>query len=229
MCSIRQTDRIHKWLATRSDGNGGWNFGAYVGWLGSCTTNKTIDGTPNGVPYNACDETNGTSRGFSCTDARCNRAADPAGQRPPGQFNNPSSIEIDPKDVLYVADTDNLRVQRFSQDGAFAGEAKSTGSGINQGDQPGFILGNMGAPQFLSVNSTAFFVMEPQAANGDYFLNVFQTTPFRDVTDSSATVRYVSDINFRGNDSFTYRVDDGIDESVPARVDLSVSPRLPPA
>ncbi len=215
-------NRIHKWAPTTADGAGGWNFGAYIGWMGSCTTNKTIDGTPNGVPFNACDDEKGTSRGYGCSDARCNRAADTSGAAP-GQFDSPISMEIDPNDVLYVADTGNSRVQRFGPDGTFAGEAKSTGTGINQGDQPGFVLGNMGEPEWLSVNSTAFFVMERLVENGDYFVNVFKTSPFRDVTDSSATVRYVSDFNFQGNDQFSYVVDDGIDESVPATVDVTVT------
>lgn len=215
-------NRIHKWEPTVPDGAGGWAFGEYVGWMGSCSANKTIDGTPTGVPYNACDVATSTSRGYACADDKCERAANTSGDGE-GQFDAPQSIEVDPNNVLYVADTDNFRVQRFGQDGVFAGEAKSTGTGVNQGDDPGFVLGNMGQPRTLAVNSTSFFVMEPEAANGDYFLHVFKTLPFRDVTDSSATVRYVSDLNFRGDDFFTYRVDDGIDESEPARVDVSVS------
>jgi len=213
---------IHKWKPTTANGSGGWNFGEYVGWMGSCIANKTIDGTPNGVPYNACDVDTGTSRGYACADAKCVRAANTNGSAP-GQFDFPRSIEIDPNNILYIADTGNSRVQRFGQDGTFAGEAKSTGTGINQGDSPGFVLGNMGQPQLLSVNSSAFFVMEPQAANGDYFVNVFKTLPFRDVTDSSATVRYVSDFNYQGGDAFTYSVDDGIDRSEPALVNVAVS------
>ncbi|NGX17724.1 thrombospondin type 3 repeat-containing protein [Wenzhouxiangella sp. XN24] len=215
-------NRIHKWLPTVPDGEGGWVFGDYVGWMGSCTANRTLDGTPTGVPYNACDVATGTSRGFACADAKCERAANTAGSAP-GQFNAPSSIEIDPRNVLYVADTANLRVQRFGQDGTFAGEAKSTGTGVNQGDEPGFILGNMGAPKYLAVNSTSFFVMEPEAANGDYFLHVFKTLPFREVTDSRAKVIYVSDFNYQGADYFTYKVDDGIDSSEPVRIDVSVT------
>ncbi len=213
---------IHKWRPTIANGSGGWDFGEYVGWMGSCSANKTIDGTPTGVPYNACDVATGTSRGYACADAKCVRAADTAGSGP-GQFNAPKSIEIDPKDILYIADTGNSRVQRFGQDGTFAGEARSTGTGINQGDNPGFVLGNMGEPEWLAVNSTSFFVMEPQAANGDYFVNVFKTLPFRDVTDSSVTVRYISDFNYQGGDAFTYSVDDGIDRSEPALVNVAVS------
>ena len=40
----------------------------------------------------------------------------------PGQFNLPHSIQIDASGVVYVADRENGRVQRFDQAGAFLGE-----------------------------------------------------------------------------------------------------------
>ena len=40
----------------------------------------------------------------------------------PGQFNLPHSIQIDGAGVVYVADRENGRVQRFDQAGAFLGE-----------------------------------------------------------------------------------------------------------
>ncbi len=40
----------------------------------------------------------------------------------PGQFNLPHSIQIDPAGVVYVADRENGRIQRFDQSGAFLGE-----------------------------------------------------------------------------------------------------------
>ncbi|MEM7432236.1 MAG: FG-GAP-like repeat-containing protein [Pseudomonadota bacterium] len=219
----QRRNRVHKWLPTVADGQGGWGFGEYVGWLGSCTGNNLIPGTT--TPYNACDTDTGTSRGFACSDEKCMRAPTPAATAGTavGQFDAPESIEVDPNGVIYIADTQNSRVQRFGSDGTFAGQAISTGSGINLGDEPGFMLGNFGQPKQLSVNSTAFFVMEPNPQNGDNFVNVFKTSPFWDVTDSSAVVRYVSDFNFQGSDSFTYVVDDGIDESAPASVGVTVT------
>lgn len=225
----RDRNRIHKWGPTEPDDMGGWTFGEYIGWMGSCTVNKTIDGTPTGVPYNACDESTGTSYGYACSDARCERAPDNAATAGSGlgQFDAPLSMEIDPRNILYVADTGNSRVQRFGQDGIVAGVAESTGTGINQGDEPGFILGNMGQPELLSVNSSAFFVMESEPDNSDYFVHVFKTVPFieydRANNRNRALVRYVSDFNFQGNDSFTFYVDDGIDVSAPATVTVGVS------
>ncbi len=40
----------------------------------------------------------------------------------PGQFRLPHSIQIDEDGILYVADRENGRVQRFTQDGAYLGE-----------------------------------------------------------------------------------------------------------
>ena len=216
----KAANRMHKYEPVTRQGPSSWLLGDYVGWMGSCTTNKLNPAT--GIPYNRCDEQKGTSRGFVCTDRTCNRAANTAGPTA-GQFNAPHSIEVDPNNIIYVADTENSRVQRFSSEGTFAGEAKSTGSGVNQGDEPGFILGNMGKPKQLSVNSSSFFVMEPNPTDGDEFVHVFKTLPFRDVTDSSAVVRYISDFNYQGSDSFSFVVDDGIDESVPATVDIAIT------
>ncbi len=212
-------NRIHKYTATTRNDAGVWELGQEVGWMGSCSANL-LD--PNGVPYNGCDEAAQTSRGYQCTDATCASAADTSGAGP-GQFNNPRSIEIDPRDVLYVADTGNSRVQRFGPDGTFAGEAKSTGTGVNQGADPGFILGNMGQPKQLAVNSSAFYVMEPDPQNGDNFVHVFKTMPFYDITDASAKVKYVSQFDFQGTDGFTYVTNDGIDRSAPAAVSVDVS------
>ena len=213
------SNRVHKFSPTVRNDGGVWELGEQIGWLGSCTANL-LDA--QGVPFNGCDEALGVSRGYACTDATCARAPTTSGTDP-GQFNAPQSIEIDPRDILYVADTGNSRVQRFGPDGTFAGEAKSTGSGVNQGDDPGFILGNMGQPKQIAVNSSSFYVMEPDPQNGDNFVHVFKTLPFYDVTDASAKVKYVSTFDFQGTDTFAYVVNDGIDRSAPAAVNVNVS------
>ncbi|MFL0804858.1 MAG: FG-GAP-like repeat-containing protein [Agarilytica sp.] len=212
-------DRIHKFDRPTLDAEGNWEVGEYIGWLGSCTTNLTDE---NGIPYLACDETEGRSYGYLCTDEKCTRAASTSGEGA-GQFDSPQSIEMGPDDLLYVADTENSRVQRFGQDGTFAGQAKSSGTGINEGADPGFVLGNMGKPEYLAVNSSAFYVMEPASEFGDHFLHVYKTLPFYDMTDDSAKVDYVSHVNFQGEDSFSFLVDDGIDKSEPAEIDVTVS------
>jgi|GEM_PF-5319311 len=225
--------RIYKFSPTVMNDAGEWELGEFMGWMGRCTANKTDD---NGVPYSACDEDTETSYGFACDDAKCvgyipNNTAFPdeslSGEAP-GQFNEPSSIAIDPRDILYVADYGNSRVQRFGADGTFAGEAKSTGSGVNQGDDPGFIIGNMGEPEIVTVNSSSFYVMEEDPENGDYFVHSFKTTPFYDLTDSSAKIAYVSNFEFLPNDAFSYTVTDGIASSAPATVSVAVTRAFTP-
>jgi DNA-binding beta-propeller fold protein YncE len=40
----------------------------------------------------------------------------------PGQFRLPHSIQVDDKGIIYVADRENGRIQRFDRDGTFLGE-----------------------------------------------------------------------------------------------------------
>ena len=208
-----RTHRIHKIGAPSVDENGDVILGEYVGWTGLCDGNVSL--------YNNCDIVNQRSKGFQCTDQTCTRPVTAYGSEP-GQFHTPVHITIDPNDILYVADRDNDRVQRFYPDGTFAGEAKSTGAGVSQ--TASFVLGNMGKPQHVSVNSNSFHVLERDyyEQSSDYFLHIFKTTPLYDITDNSAKVDYVSSFNFQGHDSFSYLVDDGIAQSVPATVDVDV-------
>ena len=219
--------RIHKLSPTVMNEAGVWERSSYVGWMGRCRANKL---NSDSVPYNACDEAAQVSYGYACDDLKCEGYEDVAALLPaslsgdqPGQFNAPVSIAIGPRDVLYVADSGNSRIQRFGPDGTFAGEVKSTGTGINQGDQPDFIIGNMGAPEQVTVNSTSFFVMEKDAQNGDFFVHVFKTAPFYDLTDNSAKIKYVSNFDFAPVDTFTFYVDDGIARSEAVEVVVNVT------
>ncbi|NOX69121.1 MAG: hypothetical protein GXP15_08035 [Gammaproteobacteria bacterium] len=219
--------RIHKLSPTVMNDAGVWEKSKYVGWMGRCRANKL---NADNVPYNACDEAAQVSYGYACDDLKCEGYEDTGARLPsslsgdqPGQFNSPVSIAIGPRDVLYVADSGNLRVQRFGPDGTFAGEVKSTGTGVNQGDEPDFIIGNMGAPEQVTVNSTSFFVMEKEPQNGDFFVHVFKTAPFYDLTDNSAKIKYVSNFDFAPTDTFTFYVDDGIARSEAVEVAIAVT------
>lgn len=222
--------RIHKIASIAVNPAGELELGAYVGWSGRCT----------GSANKACDDANGRSRGYSCTFepdsctptlSERNTPAERAlffgdGQ---GQFDTPSYIAIDPNDVLYIADYENERVQRLSPDGSFAGEAVSDGSGINKGDRPSFVLGNMGKPESVSVNSSQFFVVD----RAEHFVHVFGTLPFKDITANGATVTYVSDQDFPNPldsdvDVFTYSVSDGLAVSDAASVSVTVSRNFRP-
>jgi hypothetical protein len=209
--------RIHKFAPPTHDEAGNFVPGAYIGWAGRCTTSGN----------KACDEVRDRSRGYSCTYAvdSCVVGDGQLAGAGQGQFNTPKYLTLDPNDVLYVADYENERIQRFSPDGTFAGEAVSDGSGINKGDRPSFVLGNMGKPQSLSVNSSQFFVVD----RDEQFVHIFGTLPFKDITNNvetgmaTATVTYVSDQDFHSDtDSFGFTVSDGLVDSVPATVSITV-------
>jgi hypothetical protein len=211
--------RIHKFAPPTVDSEGNLVPGEHIGWAGRCDT------TTN----NACDLDRGRSRGYSCTNETCNVTGALSGSLQ-GQFDTPSYIAIDKNDVLYIADYENSRVQRLSADGSFAGEAKSTGTGVNTGDEPSFILGNMGMPASIAVNSSQFFVID----RVEKFVHIFGALPFKDITDDAVTVTYVSNQDFPNpllvdDDHFSFSASDGLDESVPAVATVSVSRNyLPP-
>ena len=201
--------RIIKFEPSYFDADGNFVMGKQVGWMGRCesSTNK------------ACNEQTQTTKGYSCTDATCTHSEPAWHGDAPGQFFGPSFIAMGPNDVLYVADTGNARVQRFGPDGTFGGEARSTGSGINQGEHPSFLLGNMGNPKNVSVNSTNFYVVDADES----FIHVFETSPFKDIRDDSVTVTYVSHFDFHSaTDTFLYRASDGLADSDIGRVSVQV-------
>jgi len=206
-------ERIEKFTASRFDQAGNLVPGQHVGWMGRCATSSN----------NACDQDQQISKGFACTDATCTRT-DRAGEDP-GQFDTPLYVAIDPNDVLYIAEWDNYRVQRFAPDGTFAGQALSTGTGVNQGEQPGFVLGNMGRPRAVSVNSTQFYVVDREEG----FVHVFETSPLKDITDDSATVTYVSNFDFHSaTDSFQFIASDGLADSNVGTVLIDVARNFRP-
>jgi hypothetical protein len=213
-------DKIHKFEPSALDLSGNVKAGAYIGWMGKCIGNATDPDT--GVEFNSCIVADQHSAGYQCTDATCIEDMSIGGSSGsgPGQFDIISHLNIDPHDSLYVADFRNRRIQRFGPDGVFAGEAQSVGDGISSDGS--FVLGNMGPPSHVSVNGDSFHVLEARDEVGDFFLHIFKTLPFYDVTPASARVDYVSDINFRGADRFTYFVDDGIDQSGLATVAVDV-------
>jgi hypothetical protein len=217
-------NRIHKFGPSTIDLDGNFVAGEYVGWMGKCTANV--------LPWSACEVSKEISRGFACRDDRCTRSST-VGDKP-GQFNRPIHIATDPQGILYVADFGNQRVQRFGGDGTFAGQAVSDGTGINTGEEPGFVLGNIGSPRSVAVNSDTLFVMQSED-RFDFFLHSFKTLPFHmiDATgnetdedgdgyaDNSVLLKYTPDYNFPGdsgravaNDLFTYKVNDGLEDSL---------------
>ncbi|MCP3870699.1 MAG: hypothetical protein GY703_21925 [Gammaproteobacteria bacterium] len=155
--------QVHKFTASYFQPDGQFVLGDYVGWMGRCETSTN----------KACDETTKTTKGYSCTNETCTSLERNNRGDMTGQFSGPRFLAMGPNDVLYVADSGNFRIQRFAPDGTFAGEAVSTGSGVNQGKHPDFALSNMGRPKAVSVNSKKFFVVDQVES----FVHTFETSP----------------------------------------------------
>ncbi|MEM6640035.1 MAG: Ig-like domain-containing protein [Pseudomonadota bacterium] len=200
--------RVYKFSPSRVE-NGEFIPGQLIGWAGRCDSNLT-------ETY-ACDTDRGASVGFSCTDDLCGGGVQTGAA--PGQFNSPRGIAVDPNDVLYVTDYNNFRIQRFTAEGFFAGQAESECDGTC------FVLGDFGRPEDISVNSTFFYVLDTEFD----LLHVFETTPISANDDQTleatqtASVEYQSNDNFTGTDSFAFKVSDGLADSAPASVTVNVS------
>jgi len=206
-------DRVYKFSPSTAvrheDGSVDFTPGDLVGWMGRCEANLT--------EFRACDEVKGTSYGYSCTAERCS-VSQTAGTEP-GQFNEPRGIALDANDVLYVTDHQNLRVQRFTPEGYFAGQAES------ECDGSCFVLGDFGNPEDVSANLQYFYVLDRERD----LLHVFETTPITDFDDDTleptqtARVTYVADNGFTGTDSFGFAVTDGLATSNEATVSVAVT------
>ncbi|MEL7296186.1 MAG: hypothetical protein AAGJ86_00925, partial [Pseudomonadota bacterium] len=211
--SDAENDRVYKYAAStftrNDDGSVDFEAGELIGWNGRCETNLTS--------VRACDEINETSLGYACTDQLCGVGTTSGSA--PGQFNSPRGIAINARDVLYVTDFDNLRVQRFTPEGYFAGEAES------ECDGSCFVLGDFGKPEDVTANLDFFYVLDQERD----LLHVFETTPITDFDDESlsqtqtARVTYQSDDGFTGVDTFGFTVNDGLDSSAEATVAVNVT------
>ena len=184
--------------------------GALIGWMGGCK-----GGT-------ACDLARGISRGYTCTDATCTPLVgglDPSGA--PGQFLGLAGIALDPNDNLYVADSVNARVQRFTPEGYFAGQARTSCSD----DESCFVRSEFSVPRAVSVNSKRFHVLDT-TLDVLYMFDTSVVEPLRNPTTNlvdSARLLYQSNSGFTGTDHFRFVAGDGLAESAPAEVSVSVS------
>ena len=197
--------------------------GELEGWLGRCD----IDLAPGDQAV--CDVGNHRSLGFSCTDDTCavddtfnnderitcgGSSVDQAiAGRCPGQFSGTPAVDVAPDNTVYVADTGNARVQRFSIDGFFAGQAESTCDGSC------FVLGDFGNPENIAVNSSRFYIIDPDTN----LLHISLLTPFVEIGPDYADLEYQSRNPFACNnpddciDSFSFSVSDGVRDPATGR------------
>ncbi len=211
--SDNDVERIWKFrgLKLSEDRNEVEQLPEFVGWLGKCAEN--LD-----PAVLACDTTLERSIGFSCEDDLCGTSSGVRGDGH-GQFSLVTGIAMSPQDVLYATDTGNFRVQRFTADGFFAGEAVSECNGGC------FVLGDFGYVTNVAVNSNNFYLLDTD----NDLTHVFETTPVSDIDDQTmsqsqtAFVKYKSNNNYTGPDSFSFVAYDGLEFSNKARVDIDVS------
>lgn len=222
--SDRTDHRIHKFTASYFDEAGAFVPGKFVGWAGKCIQDTAPGDEAVCIFDNPSDPADGHSLGFSCTDEFCGPPRSGTGD---GQFNDPRGIDIDPKDVLYVLDRANRRVQRFTSDGLFAGKAESECDASFC-----FAIGDFGvAPRDVNVNSSNFYVLD----NDTDILHIFATSVVERVNDTTARVVYQTDDNYQNTtDFFTFSTTDGVlvdgefVMSAPARVDLNLGRNFRP-
>ena len=145
------------------------------------------------------------SRGYSCTfeENSCTVARRARGQRTGAVQHAEVHCDRPERRAVYRRLRERTRPTVELRTARFAGEAVSDGSGINKGDRPSFVIGNMGKPASVSVNSSKFYVVD----RDEQFVHVFGALPFKDIADDAVTVTYVSDQDFpnpniTGNDSF---------------------------
>ncbi|GAB4201302.1 MAG: hypothetical protein Tsb002_37850 [Wenzhouxiangellaceae bacterium] len=188
-------NKIHKFGASsidRSVSPAQFTAGDYIGWLGRCTQ----DTAPGDAA--ACDVARQRSIGYACNDINCSGSA--TGDQP-SQFNDPQGFAIDPNDILYVADRGNQRVQRFTPEGFFAGQAVSNCDAVNC-----FVVGQFGVADDVAVNSTSFYVLDSNTE----ILHIFAADPVTMTGPDSGFVTYRSNNNFIGADTFDWFASDGL-------------------
>lgn len=219
----RAGHRIHKFgpsVIDRSTDPAAFVPGDYIGWLGKCTG----DIAPGDAA--ACDVARQRSIGYACKDTTCTATPTSTFGADPGQFRNPRGFAIDPNDILYVADRDNNRVQRFTPLGFFAGQAASDCEAVNC-----FNVGQFGIANDVSVNSNSFYVLDINTE----ILHIFAADPVTMTGPDTGYVTYRSNNNFLGLDTFDWFASDGLrvggelvrSNIATATVDVAQNQRLP--
>ncbi|MFK7954805.1 MAG: choice-of-anchor Q domain-containing protein [Lysobacterales bacterium] len=219
---VSMGNRVYKIPRAFAQDDGYFAFSSEIRWMGKCTADRAPGDQA------VCDLTNERSLGYSCTDEWC----DVGRGDQPGQFDDPRGIAIDPNNNLYVTDFQNFRVQRFTPDGFFAGQAES------ECDGNCFVIGDFGRPNDIAVNSDHFFILD---TNTD-LLHISQTSPFKEIGDDYAVLEYSSNNDFACLlsadcvDTFTFSVSDGVRDpdtgqmqrSAPALVEIEVARNFRP-
>ncbi len=201
--------RVHKMSPSTRAADGTPVLGHMIGWIGACASGE------------GCDPERQASRGFSCvTGVTCQTGEALYFGEGPGQFNQTQSASVDRRNNIYVADWRNSRVQRFTDDGVFGGEAVS----VCPPEQRCFLLGDFGRPSSVAVNSRNLYVFDKTTD----VIHVFETSVIEPIDDETARVVYTANDGFTGADQFTFSSTDGLARSAPATVNIDVSRQFRP-
>ncbi|MEE4638208.1 MAG: Ig-like domain-containing protein, partial [Wenzhouxiangella sp.] len=200
--------RIHRFDPLDRDASGAIVFPGEARWLGACVSGE------------GCDPERQASRGFSCvSDGTCLSDFD-APRDGPGQLDGVFGLAVDPNGIIYAADRNNRRVQRFTPEGSYAGQARNE----CPAGQRCFVLGDFGSPQSISVNARQLLVVDSDLD----LVHSFETSVIDPQEDGTAQVRYRSVEGFQGSDSFSFIATDGLDDSPPATVAVTVARNFRP-
>ncbi len=201
--------RVHRMSPSTRAADGTPLIGEMEGWIGACVSGE------------GCDPERQASRGFSCiTGVTCQTGDALYFGDGPGQFSQSMSASIDRRNNIYVADWANARVQRFTDDGVFGGEAVS----VCPPEQRCFLLGDFGRPSSVAVNSRNLYVFDKATD----VIHVFETSVIEPIDDTTARVVYTANDGFTGEDVFTFSSTDGLARSEPATVRIDVSRQFRP-
>ncbi|MFH1714918.1 MAG: carboxypeptidase regulatory-like domain-containing protein [Elusimicrobiota bacterium] len=108
-----------------------------------------------------------------------------------GEFNNPRGIAIDSDEYIYVADSNNNRIQKFSSNGTFIKKWGSCGAGDGEFDFPvGIAIDNTGN---VYVVDTKNYRVQKFNSDGD-FLGKWSSSGYS-ITINNAGLIYVADYN----------------------------------
>lgn len=197
---ISTATRLYRIEAPTRDDNGDLILSDNIFWRGRCTGGS------------GCNITTQSSFGFTCQDGVTCSGGSLFGEGQ-GQFYNLSGIDVDPNGNIYTAEWGRGgangtkgRIQRFTDDGFFAGESKSS----CPTDSRCFVLGDFSRPRAIAVNSDSLYVVDEDIN----VVHVFKTSVVdQGIADDVAQVTYASNEGFTGTDSFSFVARDGFPSS----------------
>jgi VCBS repeat-containing protein len=129
-----------------------------------------------------------------------------------GQLNNPVGVGVSGSGEVYVGDTNNNRVAEFGPTNA-APVAVADAYSTNEDTA-------------LTVNTASGVLGNDTDGDNDPLTAVGYTVPQHGTLSHNAdgSFSYTPDSNFNGQDTFTYKANDGQSDSSPATVTITVNP-----